>query len=207
MFCVVRQYKLNPVEDFEKLIGQVRDGFLPIVTKAPGYVGYSVARTTDGDLVTTGFFQDRAGADESVRLAADWVKENLASAVDGPPKVTEGEIQFHERRSGEPAYGLLRRGKLQPGKFQEAVEFMRGKFVPMLAEMPGFVNLSLSKVGPDEFMTLSTWRDRDSAHEATRRATAFMQENAGHLIAGPPEMIEGELKLRHVDETAFQQHA
>lgn len=205
MYCVVRQYTMKPVDDFDGLIGQVRDGFLPLVMKAPGYVGYSVARTTDGDLVTTGFFQDRAGAEESVRLAADWVRENLASAVDGPPKIIEGEVQFHERRDGDPAYGLLRRGKLQPGKFQEMVAFMRDKFVPMVSGVPGFVNMSVSQTGPDEFMTLSTWRDRDSAHEATRRAMAYMQENAGHLIAGPPEMIEGELKLRHVDEAAFQQ--
>ncbi|HET9392478.1 MAG TPA: hypothetical protein VFO29_02975 [Candidatus Rubrimentiphilum sp.] len=204
MFCVVRQYKMKPVEDFTKLIDQVRDGFLPIVSKAPGYVGYSVARTTDGDLVTTGFFQDRAGADESVRLAADWVKENLASAVDGPPRIMEGEVQFHERRTGEPAYGLLRRGKVQAGKFHEMVAFMRDKFVPMVSGVPGFVNMSMTQVGPDEFMTLSTWRDRDSAHEATRRATAYMQENAGHLVAGPPEMIEGELKLRHVDEAVLR---
>jgi hypothetical protein len=52
-------------------------------------------------------------------------------------------------------------------------------------------------------MTLSTWRDRESAHEATRRATALMQDNPGHLVAGPLEMIEGELKLRHVDEQAI----
>ena len=207
MYCVVRQYKMKPVDDLDKLMDQIRNGFLPIVTKARGYVGYSVALTTEGDLVTTSFFADRAGADESVRLAADWVKENVGWAVDGPPKVTEGEVQFHERRGGEPAYGLLRRGKLQAGKFRETVEFMRGKFVPMLAELPGFVNMSMTQVGPDEFMTLSTWRDRESAHEATRLATAFMQENAGHLIDGPPEMIEGELKLRHVDETAFKQHA
>jgi len=63
-----------------------------------------------------------------------------------------------------------------------------------LRSLPGFVNLSMSKVGPDEFMTLSTWRDRESAHEATRLATTFMQRKRGHLIAGPPEMIEGELK-------------
>ena len=204
MVCVVRRYKMKPVDDFDQLIDRVRDGFLPIVMKAPGYVGYSVARTTDGDLVTTGFFQDRAGAEESVRLAAGWVKENLASAVDGPPAIIEGEIQFHERRDGEPAYGLLRRGKVQPGKFQGMVAFMRDKFVPMVSGVPGFVNMSISQVGPNEFMTLSTWRDRESAHEATRRATAYMQENAGHLVAGPPEMIEGELKLRHVDEAAFQ---
>ena len=203
MYCVVRQYKMKPVEDLDKLIDLIRDGFLPIITKAPGYVGYSVARSAEGDLVTTGFFQDRAGADESVRLAADWVRDNMSWAVDGPPKVTEGEIRLQERRGGEPTYGLLRRGKVQPGKLNETVDFMRGTFVPMFAELPGFVSLSMTEVGPDEFMAISAWRDRGGAQEAARRANAFMQENAGHLIAGPPEMIEGEIKLRHVDEAVL----
>jgi len=189
--------------DIDKVVEKARSGFLPIVTKEPGYAGYSIALSEQGELITTGFFQDRAAAEDSTRLAADWVRDNVADSVEGPPKVTEGEIRFHERRGGEPTYGLLRHGKVQPGKLNETLDLMRSKLVPMFAELPGFVSMSVTELGPDEFLGLSAWRDRASAQEATRRATAFMQENAAHLMTGPPEMIEGEIKLRHVNEAAF----
>jgi len=35
----------------------------------------------------------------------------------------------------------------------------------------------------------------------TRRA--WPQTNGGHLVSGPPEMIDGEIKLRHVNEAAL----
>ena len=203
MYCVVRQYKMKSPEDIDKVIDGIRDAFLPIVSKERGFVGYSVALSEQGELITTGFFQDRAGADESTRLAADWVRDNMKSAVDGPPKVTEGDVRIQERRGGEATYGLLRRAKLQSGKMNEALDLMRGKMIPMLAEVPGFVSTALLEVGPDEFLTLGAWRDRASAQEATRRGMAFMQEHAAHLMAGPPEMIDGEIKLRHINEAVL----
>lgn len=203
MYCVVRQYKMKSPEEIDTLVDQVRTGFLPIISKAPGFIGYTVAHSEQDELITTGFFQDRAGADESIRLAADWVRENVSSAVDGPPKVTEGEVRVQERREGEATYGLLRRAKLQPGKMDAALDLMRNRMLPLLSEVPGFISLALFTPGSDEFVTLSAWRDRASAQEATRRATAFIQQNAGDIIAGPPEMIDAEIKLRHVNQEAL----
>ena len=37
-------------------------------------------------------FDDQAGADESVRLAHDWVRENAATLIPNPPQVTEGHV-------------------------------------------------------------------------------------------------------------------
>src|SRR5437867_1311777 len=38
----------------------------------------------NGVVITLGAFQDRAGADASTRMAADWVKDNLASSPTWP---------------------------------------------------------------------------------------------------------------------------
>ena len=39
--------------------------------------------------------QSQAQAEASIRLAADWVKQNLAVLVEGPPTVTSGEVTLH----------------------------------------------------------------------------------------------------------------
>ncbi len=203
MYSVVRLYKMKSTGDIDKVVDVTRSGFLPIVTKAPGFMAYTMAMSADGELVTIGMFADRDGAHESTRLAADWVRDNLAWSVEGPPKIAEGDVRIQERRAEDGAYGVLRRVKLRPGKSNEALELMRTKMVPMLSSLPGFSRIAVFESGSDELLSLAAWRDRASAEEATRRAMAFIQENAGDLVAGPPEMIDAEIKLREVNEAAL----
>ncbi len=37
-------------------------------------------------------FETQAGAEESTRLAADWVRQNIAELVAGPPEITAGPV-------------------------------------------------------------------------------------------------------------------
>ena len=37
-------------------------------------------------------FDDQTGADESVRIAHDWVRENAATLIPNPPQATEGHV-------------------------------------------------------------------------------------------------------------------
>jgi len=43
-------------------------------------------------MVSTSVFQDRAGAEESISRAADFVRDNLASLLPNPPQVMAGEV-------------------------------------------------------------------------------------------------------------------
>lgn len=203
MYSVVRIYKMKSAGDIDRVVDATRSGFLPIVTKAPGFMAYTMAAAPDGTLVTIGMFKDRAGADESTRLAADWVRDTLAWSVEGPPKISEGEVRIQERRGEDATYGVLRRVKLQPGKSDEALEMMRTKLVPMITSLSGFSRMAVFASGPDELLSLAGWRDRASAEDATRRVMAFMQENGGDVIAGPPEMIDADIKIREVNEAAL----
>ena len=204
MFAVVRLYKMKSTDEVGKVVETTRSGFVPIVSKAPGYIAYTMAVAAERELVTIGFFADRAGAEESTRLAADWVRDNLAWSVEGPPKVASGEVRIQEVRDGEATFGTMRRGKVQPGKMNEALELLSGKLVPLLVAAPGFVRMAVLESGTDEFLSLAAWTDRASAEEATRRATAFMQQQ-GDVVAGPPEMLDAEIKLHDVNEAALQQ--
>lgn len=204
MFCVIRQYTLKSPAVLEELVSKAREEFVPIVSKAPGFASFTIGSTSDGEIVTTSFFKDRAGADESVKLARDWVRDNVAQHMTGPPRVTAGEVLFHKRHmSGDHGFGVIRRIRLKDGAFDETLRMMQAKLLPVLAEAPGFMSMLAMNPGNGELISIGRYRDRASAEEATRRATAFVAQNAAHLMTGPPEMIDAEIKLRHVNEANF----
>ncbi|MER7585856.1 hypothetical protein [Kitasatospora sp. NPDC097691] len=43
-------------------------------------------------MVSTSVFEDQAGADESIRTAAGFVRDHLATLLPNPPKVTAGQV-------------------------------------------------------------------------------------------------------------------
>jgi hypothetical protein len=74
----------------------VNQGFVPIISKAPGFVAYYVVDAGNDVVASVSVFQDQAGAEESNRMAADWVKENIASLVSGSPEITAGVVTVHK---------------------------------------------------------------------------------------------------------------
>jgi hypothetical protein len=48
---------------------------------------------------SVGFFETSAQADESTRVAANWVREEkLETALPNAPKITSGEVVVHKTR-------------------------------------------------------------------------------------------------------------
>ena len=61
-----------------------------LLRAVPGFLSYYAMR--DGDTVTSvTVCQDRAGTDESTRVAAEWVKANLKPGSVAPPRISEGD--------------------------------------------------------------------------------------------------------------------
>ena len=52
--------------------------------------------TGDGEGASLSVFKDKAGADESVALAADFVKKSMADLLSQKPEVIEGPIKAHD---------------------------------------------------------------------------------------------------------------
>ena len=67
MFAVIRHYHFDP-KDSAEIDRRVREEFVPIVKKGKGFVRYYWLDTGKG--ASVGVFKDKAGADESVHLAA-----------------------------------------------------------------------------------------------------------------------------------------
>jgi hypothetical protein len=95
MYASIRKYKSSDVAETVK---RVHEGFVPIISKAPGFVAYYVVDGGGGSLASVSLFETQGGAEESNRMAADWVKANLASLMAGPPEITAGEVEVSKTR-------------------------------------------------------------------------------------------------------------
>ena len=59
-----------------------------------GFVSYTLVRSGDGGFSVT-VCQDKAGIDESVQRAKDWVAKNAGSTGVGAPNVSAGSVMLH----------------------------------------------------------------------------------------------------------------
>ncbi|WP_307795598.1 hypothetical protein [Actinacidiphila acididurans] len=71
---------------------RVDEGFVPLLRQVPGFVAYYWVDAGGGVMVSTSVFEDRSGADESVRRAADFVRDTLGPLLPNPPQVTAGQV-------------------------------------------------------------------------------------------------------------------
>src|SRR5919199_6261330 len=95
MYVAIRRYQLEP-DSVDAVMRQVNEGFIPIIKDAKGFLAYYALKTGAGEIATVSVFEDQAGAEESIRMAARWVGDNLAALLPNPPEITAGEVGAHE---------------------------------------------------------------------------------------------------------------
>ena len=96
MYVAIRQYGLLTNEPVEKVMQGIREGFIPIIKKAPGFLAYYTLDSGGGTLTSVSIFEHRAGAERSNKLAEDWVGRALPSALPTSPEIIVGEVGAHE---------------------------------------------------------------------------------------------------------------
>ncbi len=93
MYISIRKYKVTSAEELAK---RVNTGFLPIISKGPGFISYYLLSSGDNVVASVSVFETQAGAEESNKMAADWVSKNVAELVTGgAPETTAGEVSAH----------------------------------------------------------------------------------------------------------------
>ncbi len=92
MFAVIRHYHFNP-KDSAEIDRRIREDFVPIVKKANGFVRYYWLDTGKGEGACVSVFNDKAGADESVRLAADYIQHSVKLVNDEAPRFADRDAR------------------------------------------------------------------------------------------------------------------
>jgi hypothetical protein len=92
-YVVIRLRQPNPEWPVEEVLALIGEGYVPLVREIPGFVAYfGSADLGSGGQAYVGVFDDKAGADESTRVAREWLTENSYTFFAGDPTVAEGVI-------------------------------------------------------------------------------------------------------------------
>ncbi len=92
-FVVIRLRQPNPDWSVEDVMRRIEEGYVPLVREIPGFVSYfGSADPAGGGQAYVGVFHDKAGADESTRVAREWLTEHSYTFFDGDPTVAEGIV-------------------------------------------------------------------------------------------------------------------
>jgi hypothetical protein len=89
-YLTVRRYA--GVTDSKEAARRVEEGFIPLLTKIPGFISYYWVDEGDGVMVSVSVFATREAEEESNRVAADFVKQHIAPLLPKPPQITAGQV-------------------------------------------------------------------------------------------------------------------
>ena len=95
MHISIRHYRVDPV-NVEEIIRRVQDTFTPVIRRAPGFVVFYAVDGGEGRITSISIFEDKAGADASVPLAAAHVARHLTGLFPKAPEVVSGEVRVAE---------------------------------------------------------------------------------------------------------------
>ena len=94
MYAVVRMYSGDGGKKLIDLLEARKSEVEALIRSVKGFVTYSLVRTADGGASVT-VCQDKAGTDESLQAARDWIAKNALNTGASPPTVLEGSVILH----------------------------------------------------------------------------------------------------------------
>ena len=89
MYTTIRTYAGAPglADELAARAGEVEE----LISTIPGFQAYYLVRT-DGGCATVSVFDTAAGAEESTRRAAEWLRDNAGEITAPPPTIWAGDV-------------------------------------------------------------------------------------------------------------------
>jgi hypothetical protein len=94
MQTVVRSYSGTGAKELFDVLEKHTGDVEKLLRSVKGFVSYTLARASDGGFSVT-VCQDKAGVEESVQKARDWIAKNAEKTGAAPPKILEGSVLIH----------------------------------------------------------------------------------------------------------------
>jgi hypothetical protein len=91
MYAIVRNYSGGGARELFQVLENRKGEVESAIRAVPGLVSYTLVRGDDGGMSIT-VCQDKAGAQESVKVAREWIKRNAANVPAYPPAIMEGPV-------------------------------------------------------------------------------------------------------------------
>jgi hypothetical protein len=101
MHATVRRYEGIDQSRKDELTRKIAESLMPSLSKLPGFGGYYLIESENGVFTSFGLFESSAQAEESTRVAANWVREEkLEMVLPNAPKITSGEVIAQKLTNG-----------------------------------------------------------------------------------------------------------
>src|SRR5450755_3408376 len=97
MHAVVRTYSGTGAKKLADVLEEHKKDVEALMRPVKGFASYTLLRTADGCVSVT-VCLDKAGTDEGMRIAADWIKKNATNTVASAPAVSEGTVILHHTK-------------------------------------------------------------------------------------------------------------
>ncbi len=94
MHGVARTYSGKGAKELFDLLEASKTEVEKALRAVQGFVSYTLLRTGDGGMSVT-VTTNKAGTDESLKTAQEWIAKNAASSAVGAPVVSEGTVIIH----------------------------------------------------------------------------------------------------------------
>lgn len=102
MYCAIRRYSIQP-GSLEQVVHICQQGFVPLISTAPGFLGFYLIYEGDDRVTSISIFEDESGSRKSTELAAEYVAEHMAQFLLGAPTVTSGEVKIAQSEKRSPS--------------------------------------------------------------------------------------------------------
>jgi len=96
MHAVVRAYQGKGAKELFDILEKRKSDVENIMRSVSGFVSYTLVRSGDGGYSFT-VCADKAGVEESMNKAKDWIGKNAGSTGVSPPQSYEGSVIIHVR--------------------------------------------------------------------------------------------------------------
>lgn len=94
MQTVIRAYSGKGAQELFNVLEKRAADVEGLLRPIKGFVGYTLARSSDGGFSVT-VCEDKAGIDESIRRARDWIAKNAENTGAAAPSILEGSVILH----------------------------------------------------------------------------------------------------------------
>lgn len=88
-------------------------------------------------------------------------------------------------------HAAIRRIKLKPGQAGAVAGLIESEYVPMVADLPGFLSYTLVDLGEDQVSSVGLFTDAEAANRANATAQAWSSERLSPYVASPLEAHAG----------------
>jgi molybdopterin synthase catalytic subunit len=95
MYATIRRYSSKTAATKETIDGlkrRIEEKFVPTIQDIRGFHTYGVLNVGDKELLSISIFEDRQGASESTRKAAEFVQKDPMRDQLSKPELLEGEL-------------------------------------------------------------------------------------------------------------------